>query len=284
VRRKIIDDPKVSIIIPTAYYDAQRNVLACLRSIAEKSSYWNYEIIIIHNSFGRLSLSEIRRIVPESVPITEIEYNERFNYSTVNNIAARKATGDYFIFLNDDTEVIAPDWIEAMLEHAQRPEVGIVGAKLLYPDNTVQHAGMVLADKGGGARHIFCRFPFESEVHQNFLNVVRNSSVVTFACVMVPKRVYSLVGGLDENLRLECNDTDFCLRVRKAGLLVVWTPFALLYHKEISTRKETFVAEDVKFLWSRWEQTLRAGDPYYNPNLAVDCEIPAISKRFCQGV
>lgn len=235
VKRQIIGNPRVSIIIPTAYKNP--NLFnACLQSIVEKSTYSNYQIIFIDNSHGRLPFQELKQIIPQSVSLYLIRYEEQFNFSRMNNQAAMKADGDYLLFLNDDTEVIAPEWIEAMLEHAQRPEVGIVGAKLLYGDNSIQHGGIFFTDSGGGARHAFRFSPNNTNGYWGLSGVIRNCSAVTFACVMIPKKVFLELGGLNENLTIECNDTDFCLRAIREGYRIVWTPFALLYHKELTTR------------------------------------------------
>jgi len=157
VKREIIGNPKVSIIILTAY--KMPNLLKnCLRSIVEKSTYKNYEVIVMDHSYGKLSQKEVEQSVPAS-KLQMIKYRKSFNFSQMNNLAAEKAKGDYFIFLNDDTEVITPDWIESMLEHAQRAEVGVVGVELLYPDERIQHGGVFLVDYGGGARHAFRFLP-----------------------------------------------------------------------------------------------------------------------------
>ncbi|MCC6346096.1 MAG: glycosyltransferase, partial [Nitrospirales bacterium] len=202
-----------------------------------------------------------------------------FNYSRVNNLAAARAEGDYFLFLNDDTEVISPGWIESLLEYAQQPGVGVVGAKLLYHDGNIQHGGIFLVDYGGGGRHAFRFFPSDTPAYYGLSEVARNCSAVTFACVMVPKKVFREVGGLDEGLRIECNDVDFCLRTGKAGYSVVWTPFAVLYHKELTSRGPANVIEDVEAFWNRWRSLLEKGDPYYNPNLTLEADNFSLSKR-----
>ncbi len=277
IKREIIGNPKVSIIIPTAYSKPDF-LKTCLGSIVEKSTYKNYEIMLIDNSKGKLPVKDFERIMP-SAQVRFIEYKEKFNYSRINNIAVKKAEGEYFIFLNDDTEVITPDWIESMLEHAQRLEVGVVGAKLLYHNEGVQHGGILLVDYGGGARHAFRFFPMNSTGYCGLLEINRNCSAVTFACVMVSRQVFNKLGGLDEKFRVECNDVDFCLRAIKSGYSVVWTPFALLFHKELTTRGPANVLEDVNQFWERWRPLLERGDTYYNPNLTLDSDNFSINKR-----
>ncbi|MFO0753892.1 MAG: glycosyltransferase family 9 protein [Thermodesulfovibrionales bacterium] len=278
VQRRIEGSPRVSIIIPTMYgkpgfFDR------CIGSIVEKSTYRNCEIIIIDTSRGKLPLGELKRKIPSSFGLRVIEYKDTFNYSRVNNLAAAEAEGDYFLFLNDDTEVITPGWIEALLEYAQQPGIGVVGAKLLYDDESIQHGGIFLVDYGGGGRHAFRFFPSGTAAYYGLSEVARNCSAVTFACVMVPKRVFREVGGLDEGLRIECNDVDFCLRAGAAGYSVVWTPFAVLYHKELTSRGPANVLEDVEAFWNRWRPLLEKGDPYYNPNLTLEADNFSLNKR-----
>jgi ADP-heptose:LPS heptosyltransferase/GT2 family glycosyltransferase len=277
VKRAIIGNPKVSIIIPTAY---KNPILLdnCLKSIVRKSTYDNYEIIMVDHTFGKLTSEFLKQSDPLS-KLHIIRYEQKFNFSRMNNLAVTKATGDYFIFLNDDTEVITPDWIEAMLEHAQRPEVGVVGVKLLYPDDTIQHAGMFLVDYGGGARHAFRYAPRNENRYMGLSGVVRNCSAVTFACAMVSRVVFAGLKGFDENLKVEGNDLDFCLRAVEAGYFIVWTPFANLYHKELTTRVTTFFKDDVEYFWDRWRPLLERGDPFYNPNLTLDSDNYSLNMR-----
>lgn len=278
IKRHIIGNPKVSIIIPTAYKNPEL-VNTCLSSIVEKSTYNNYQIVFIDNSHGKLLLDELRRIVPQSIQLQTIKYEEQFNYSHMNNLAAERSDGDYLVFLNDDTEIISPDWIEAMLEYAQLSDVGVVGAKLLYLDETIQHGGVFLVDYGGGARHSFRFSPDNSDIYWGLVGVVRNCSAVTFACVMVSRKVFLRLEGLDENLKVECNDVDFCLRAMKAGYRIVWTPFATLYHKELTTRGPHNVSENVLYFWNNWQDVLERGDSYYNPNLTLDSDNFSLNLR-----
>lgn len=269
IKRKILNNPLVSIIIPTAYNNPDL-LESCLSSIVKKSTYKKFELIILDHSFGRLSSQYLRNIVSASIPLKIIPYNQTFNYSRMNNMGASEAVGEYLLFLNDDIEVISPDWIEELLGHGQRPDVGVVGAKLLYPDDTLQHGGVFLVDYPGGVRHAFYCFPNKQMSYFDFTHLTRNCSAVTFACVMVSKDIFSRLGGLDENLNVEYNDIDFCLRASKAGYLIVWTPFAVLYHKESASRGRLQNENDRQIFWSRWHTILKQGDPYYNRNLSLD--------------
>jgi len=277
VKREIIGNPKVSIILLTGYRkpDLFKN---CLKTLLEKTTYKDYEIILVDNSHGKLSHRDVEKFVTD-VPLKIITYPENYNFSRMNNLASQQATGDYLILLNDDTEVISPDWIEAMLEHAQRPEVGVVGVKLLYPDDTIQHGGVFLVDSGGGARHAFRYFQKDADGYMGLLKVIRNCSSVTFGCVMIPKEVYRRLGGLDENLAVEGNDVDFCLRAIEAGYLIVWTPFSILYHIELANRTVVNSKEDNEYFWKRWRHLLEKGDPYYNPFLTLDSDNYSLSMR-----
>ena len=277
VKREIIGNPKVSIIILTAYKKPDL-LTNCLKSIVEKSSYNNYEIILIDHSFGKLSQKDLEQLLPATA-FKVIKYMGNFNFSRMNNLGTENATGDYFILLNDDTEVISPGWVEAMLEYAQHPQVGAVGVKLFYSDEMIQHGGVFLTDTGGGARHAFRFFLKDSEGYRGFLKMVRNCSAVTFACVMIPRKVFLEFKGLDENLKVECNDVDFCLRVNEAGYRVVWTPFALLYHRELATREKINFEDDISFFWNRWQHLLEKGDPYYNSNLTLDSDDFSLNPR-----
>jgi ADP-heptose:LPS heptosyltransferase/GT2 family glycosyltransferase len=272
VKRTISGSPKVSIIMPTGYKNPDANIIPCLRSIIEKSSYKNIELLLIDNSHGKFARDVVTGMLAGKLSYRIIDYPRRYNHSEINNIGAREAQGEYVILLNDDTEIISPDWIESMLEYAQLDEVGIVGCKLLYQDETVQHGGVFYVDHGGGGRHAFRFYRGDSDGYHGLLGVARNCSAVTFACVMVSKQKFFEIGGLDEELRVEGNDIDFCLRLGEAGYRVVWTPFAELYHKEVATRTEIVVPEDIELFWKKWRHRLEKGDPFYNPNLSLDSD------------
>ena len=267
VRQELTRQPLVSIIMLTAY--KQPGMLrSCLLSIVEKSTYANYEIILVDNSRGLLTPETVKGILGTEIKHHYLAYPDEFNFSRMNNMAAGRAQGEYLLFLNDDTEVITPQWLEALLEQAQTPGVGVVGGKLLYPDGSIQHGGIFLVQQGVGARHAFRYLRHEQNSYFHYLSVVRNCSAVTFACAMVARRIYAEMKGLDENLKIECNDVDFCLRVMEQGLRNVWTPFAQLYHKELVSRQKTHYTEDMAYHQQRWKNLLIQGDPYYNPHLS----------------
>jgi|GEM_PF-363533 len=265
VKRALKAQPLVSIIIP--FKDKKDVLETCLKSILEKTTYQNYEIILVDNQSQLFETREYLKEVSKNSKITILTYDKLFNYAAINNFAAQKTNGEILILLNNDTEVIAPDWIEAMLEHAQRPEVGAVGAKLLYPNNTLQHAG-VLVGVGGIANHAFSRHNSYDHGYFGQVDVVRNYSAVTAACVMVRKSVYEEMGGLDEqNLAVAFNDVDFCLRLREKGYLIVYTPYATLYHYESLSRGYDVNMKEVQYMQQKYGEFIKAGDPYYNPNL-----------------
>ena len=264
VRYKLTGTPLVSIIVPTR--DRWSLLQQCLQSIEEKTRYPRYEIILLDNDStepdalkGLNAIADEWRVYPYPGP---------FNFSALNNFGAAQARGDYFVFLNNDTQVVEPDWLTAMLEQAQRPEVGAVGARLHYPDGRIQHAGLVLG-VGGVADHAFKGLPGDAFTYFAFANVVRNVSAVTAACMMVSRRAFEEVAGFDERLQVALNDVDLCLRLRQRGYLIVYTPFALLYHHESGTRGRLHPPKDEERVWTAWGDLIRKGDPYYNPNLTL---------------
>ena len=267
VRYRIEDNPLVSVIIPTR--DERDKLSRCIESIESKTTYKNYELIIVDHDSCEPKAAEYLRTSGHRV----VRYDGTFNFARMNNIAAEQANGSYLVFLNNDTEVIEPAWLEAMLEHAQRDEVGMVGCLLLYPPgtplaDTVQHAGVVLGI--GIANHIFRFRPASSPGYFGLHRVVRNCSAVTAACAMMRKSLFESVGGFDESFAVAYNDVDLCLRLRERGLLIVYTPFAVLYHHEGATRGPKAHPEDDAGMLTRWRDTIASGDPYYNPNLTLD--------------
>jgi O-antigen biosynthesis protein len=258
--------PLVSIIIP--FRDKVGMLDKCLRSIYEKTSWRNFEVLIVDNDSELLETADyLERISANFANLTVLRYGGGFNYSAINNYAAAKAKGDYLVLLNNDTEVVSPDWIESMLEHAQRKEVGAVGAKLFFPDGTIQHAGVVIG-LGGLANHAFSRQTDIDHGYFGLINVVRNYSAVTAACLMVRKDVFFEIGGMDaQNLVVAFNDVDFCLKLREKGYLVVYTPYAVLRHYESLSRGYEVDLGEVAYMQRRHAGLLEKGDPYYNPNL-----------------
>ena len=275
IKRNIEGEPLVSIIIP--FKDKVDILKPCLDSIITKSTWKNYEILLVNNRSELLETTEylqelaVRIKADESQKLPRMQilnYDRPFNFSAINNFAARQASGQYLILLNNDTEVITPDWIECMLEHAQRPDVGAVGVKLLYPENKVQHAG-VLIGIGGIANHAFLKQEAFENGYFGQINVIKNYSAVTGACMMVSKNIYQKMGGLDEeNLGVAFNDVDFCLRLRGKGYLIVYTPYAQLYHYESLSRGYDVAINEVKYMQQKHELFIKQGDPYYNCNLS----------------
>lgn len=263
-------DNKVSIIIPTK--DKLNLLKRCINSIINKSTYKNYEIIIINNnSIEKTTLDYLLNIVYHP-NISVINYKDSFNFSAMNNYAATQAKGEFLLLLNNDTEVITEDWLDELLRYAVHPEVGCVGAKLLYSDNTIQHAGVVLGINGI-AGHAHRGLSNESHGYHNRLKLAQNFSAVTAACLMVRKEIYHQVDGLTESLAISMNDVDFCLKVQELGYRNIWTPDVLLYHHESQSRGteknavvKKITSKEVRYMKRKWCYFLR-NDPAYNPNL-----------------
>jgi GT2 family glycosyltransferase len=251
VERAILAPARVSIIVPTR--DGLAMLRRCLAAV-ERTNHPDVEVLIVDNdSREEATLAYLARCRH-----TVVRAPGPFNFSRLNNLAVARATGRYLLFLNDDTEPCGPDWLRALEEHAQRPEVGAVGAKFLYPDGRIQHAGIAVGI-GGLAGHPF-RFRREAP------DEIRDVSAVTAACLMMRREVFDAVGGFDERLPVNSNDVDLCLRLRARGLLVVYTPHATLYHYESQTRGARAQPDDAWLMTRRWREVLRA-DPYYSPNL-----------------
>ena len=276
---QIVNTPLVSIIIP--FKDKPELLDLCVNSILELSTYENYEIIgISNNSKEYETFSMMEKLEKQDPRVSFHEYNVAFNYANINNHAVETyAKGEHVLLLNNDIEVISPDWIESMLEHSQRSEVGCVGAKLYYPNDTIQHAGIIIG-LGGYAGHSHKMHPRSDPGYFNRLSTVQNISAVTGACLMIKKELYTSIGGMDEvNFKVAYNDVDFCLRVMEQGYFNIFTPFAELYHHEsISRGYETTPEKIARFqtekdaLFNRHSTILTNGDPYYNPNLTLDKE------------
>ena len=274
---EISGNPKISIVI--ANKDHVEDLKRCVSSILEKSTYDNFEIIVVeNNSTTEEIFSYYQEIQKKDERIRVITCEGRFNYSRVNNMGVREATGDYILLLNNDTEVITVNWLEELLMYAQREDVGAVGAKLYYKNKTIQHAGVVI---GLGAHrtagHTHYGQSRENLGYMGRLCYAQNVSAVTGACLMVKKALYEEVGGLEEEFEISLNDVDFCLKLRKKGYLNVFTPFAELYHYESISRglddqgqkARRYNAESERFR-EKWKEELEAGDPYYNPNFSLD--------------
>jgi GT2 family glycosyltransferase len=265
VRYALGGTPQVSIIIPTgcrAGAGGRPYVLRCLESIRRRTTYSNYEIIIVHNTALPSEVAgKLERLRAAQIPWGEAG----FNLSGMMNRGAEAAGGGQLLFLNDDTEVIAGGWLEALLEFSQQPEVGAVGAKLCYPDGRLQHAGIVLYD--GDPRHCFRLFPGDHPGYFCGNLVHRNCSAVTGACLMTRADLFRAIGGFDLGFPVNYSDVDYCLKLRSRGLRIVWTPYAELYHHESVSKAGLFQHEQDAFL-RRWRGQF-ARDPYYNPNLST---------------
>ncbi len=267
VRYDLVGQPLVSIVIPTGCGRANFNgredwfVAQCVASIRQKSTWKNCEIIVLDNNDMPPALErELRQY-----DVQRAAFVEPFNLAAKMNLGARLAQGEQLVFLNDDIEVISPEWIESMLEFSQQPEIGAVGAKLLFPDGRLQHVGVTIL--AGNPGHHYYRFAQE---HQGYFlgNVVhRNYSAVTGACMMTPAALFREVGGFDVGFPLNYNDVDYCLKVRATGRRIVYTPFAVLFHHESVTKSGVYAEELARFK-NKW-CTDDAEDPYYNPNLST---------------
>lgn len=203
---------------------------------------------------------------------------DAFNFSAINNFGVKYAKGEYILLLNNDIEIITPDWLEQMLMFAQRKDVGIVGAKLYYPDDTIQHAGVILCI-GGVAGHSHKNYPRNHRGYIFRLTIVQNLFCVTAACLLLRRKVWDEMNGLDEVFKVAFNDVDLCMRVRRAGYSVVWTPYVEMYHYESKSRgledtpeKQARFEGEIQLFQTRWKAELAAGDPYYNPNLTLKSE------------
>jgi GT2 family glycosyltransferase len=280
VKRKLLKTPLISIIIPTK--DNVKIVKRCIDSILKNTSNTNYEIIIVNNNSIDEKTYDYFKNLKRINCIKILDYNNDFNISAINNFAVKNVKGEFILFLNNDTEVISKEWLSAMLEHAQRSEVGAVGCKLLYPDKTLQHAGVILGINNTNSNNIVaCHSPkYISYINNGYfgkVNMIHNLSAVTSACMMLRKDLFEEVGGFDENLAITFNDVDLCLKIRDKGYLIVYTPYAELYHHESKSmgyddapEKMELHLKDIKYIREKWGKVIDRGDPYYNPNLTVD--------------
>ena len=270
---------RVSILIPTC--DHIRDLETCVESIYARTTYPDFEILLIENNSKEeqtfRSYERMRKEHPDTLKVLTWQ-GKGFNYSALNNFGARYATGEYLLLLNNDTEVITPGWLEEMVMYAQQKRVGCVGAKLLYPDDTIQHAGVGFGI-GGVAGHLHKYFPATSDGYMGRLNYVQDVYGDTAACLLLRKQIYDEVHGLDESYAVAFNDVDFCVRVREAGYTNVFTPFAQLYHYESKSRgmednpekQKRFQGEVLRFQ-ARWGDLLAKGDPCTNPNFDIQRE------------
>ncbi len=274
IRYQFEGTPKVSIIIPNK--DEKETLKTCIESILEKTTYENYEIVIVENNSQTEEIESYYQELEKNPKIKIVRYEEKgFNYSKIINLGVKNSSGEYIVQLNNDTEIETRDWLEDMLGFCAREDVGAVGVKLFYPDNTIQHAGIVFGvDRV--ATHLFRGLP--RHLHGYFAreSSIQDFSAVTGACMMTKRVTYEQVGYMDENMPVAFNDLDFCLKIRETGKLIVYDPFVTVIHYESKTRgyEDTpekvarFEAEIEKFQ-KKWKKIYEQGDPYYNPNFSL---------------
>ena len=271
---EIQGDPLISVIIPNK--DHHMDLDLCVRSIMERATYKNVEFVVVeNNSTQEETFDYYEKIQQEFSNVHVVKWEREFNYAAINNFGVTFAKGDYLLFLNNDTELIAENFLEEMLGLCQRKDVGIVGARLLYQDDTIQHAGVVVGF-GGIAGHTFIGLHKAENSYFHRAMSTQDYSAVTAACMMSKKEIFHEVGGFSEELAIAFNDIDYCMKVRKLGKLVVYNPYALLYHYESKSRgledtpeKVTRFNREIKIFSDKWPDILRDGDPYYNPNLTL---------------
>jgi len=270
------DPPRVSLVIPT--YNGFDILSVCVESILTKTDYPNYEIVIVDNNTDDAETLDYLEMLEREGKARVLKHPYPFNYSEINNTAIKQLDSELVGLLNNDIEVINEDWLSEMVSHALRPEVGGVGARLWYPNETLQHGG-VITGLGGAAGHSHKYFPRGDVGYFGRVGVVQNYSAVTAACLVMRRSVFDEVGGLDaENLTIAFNDVDFCLRIGEAGYRIVWTPYADLYHHESISRghedtpaKQARFTQEINYMKARWGQRLLQ-DPAYSPNLTLDSE------------
>ncbi len=267
VRYQIRGEPLVSIVIPTR--DKLQLLRQCIESIEQSTDYKNYEIIVLDNDSSEPATMAYFKQIAGKAGVYHCPGG--FNFSAISNLGASKAKGELLHFLNNDTQVVRPDWMRAMIEQAQRPQVGAVGAKLLFADGRIQHAGAVLGISGT-IGHAFRLADGDTRHYFGLSDVIRDCSAVTAACMMMRRAVFDEVGGFDEKFMVDYADIDLCLRVRHRGYRIVYTPLALLHHYESSTRRRMHVSGDLEEFVKRWGHCLKKADPYYSRNLTQDRE------------
>lgn len=273
VKYPVQGQPLVSIIIPNK--DEKETLKACIDSIREKTEYPNYEIIIVENNSTTDEIFQYYKELSQDPRIRLLRWKKEFNYSAINNYGVRHANGEYLLFLNNDVTVITPGWIKELLGVCQRPEVGAAGVKLIYPDETIQHAGCVIG-LGGIAGHMFVDMPANRTGYLHKASILQDMSAVTAACMMMKRTAFEEAGGFTEKLSVAFNDVDLCLKVRKNHKLIVYDPYVQLYHMESKTRgaednkeKVRRFQEEIEYMRCQWIDILKKGDPYYNKNLSL---------------
>ena len=283
VEYKVQGEPLVSILIPNK--DERDTLKQCLDSIKEKSTYHNYEIIIIENNSTKQETFDYYKEIDGKDNIRVVYWKSGFNYSALNNFGYTFAKGEYILCLNNDVSVITPDWLERMIGQCQRRQVGITGVKLYYPDDTIQHAGVIVGI-GGVAGAMFVGMKRERSGYLRKAILQQDLSAVTAACMMVDRGAWEAAGGFNEDLAVAFNDIDFCLKVREAGYLVVYEPNVELYHYESKSRgyedtpeKQKRFQGEVNYMKEHWSHILEEGDPYYNKNFSLNTCNYTLRKR-----
>lgn len=275
IRYEFEGEPKVSIIIPNK--DEKETLKTCVDSILNKTTYKNYEIVVVENNSTTEEIFDYYKELEQNPKVKVIKYPEQgFNYSKIINYGVKNSDGEFIVQLNNDTELETEEWLEDMLGFASRDDVGAVGVKLFYPDNTIQHAGVIIG-VDTVATHLFRGLP--RHLHGYFAreSTIQDFSAVTAACMMAKRSVYEEVGYMDESMAVAFNDLDFCLKIRKTGKLVVYDPFVTLIHYESKTRgyedspeKVARFQEEIKKFQEKWKDIYEKGDPYYNKNFSLN--------------
>jgi GT2 family glycosyltransferase len=265
IRRPIRGAPSVGIVIP--FRDQAALLAKCVESITLAPGLDNYEIVLVDNGSVEPETRALRTRLSERHGAKIVEYPGAFNWSAINNAGAAASTSDFFLFLNNDIEATGAGWLAALVEQGQRPEVGAVGARLLYPDGTLQHAGIVIGT-GVIGWHIFMGLPAGGSAYLGWDRVVRPYSAVTGACLLTRREVFERLGGFDQSLEVAFNDVDYCLRARDIGYEVLYTPHAVLVHDEAMTRGLAGYRADGRTFLAKWDRSRLREDPFFNPNLS----------------
>jgi len=274
IHYKLEEKPKVSIIIPTK--NNLGVIKRCIESIQKKTKYSNIEIIIVDNASDKKEVTDYYK----SLSVKILTYTENFNFSKINNFAVEHSTGDLLLFLNDDTKVLDPFWLDELVSICLQKDVGVVGAKLIFFDNSIQHAGMIFLKTGAGF-HPAMRQNKNSAVYHNTVNVMKDCSAVTGACLLTTKKIFKQVGGFDNQFDVYYGDSDLCFKIQDAGYRIVYTPFTELLHDGSSSISHWhagasfFDVENHQAFITKWPR-LKNGDPYYNPNLDWDYTLQEI--------
>ena len=273
VKYRVKGEPLVSVIIPNK--DEKETLEKCLRSVRERTAYRNYEIIIVENNSKTQEIFDYYKEIDGRNGVHVVYWDREFNYSAINNFGVRHAKGQYLLFLNNDMEVIDGGWMSELLAHCQRPGTGAAGARLYYPDDTVQHAGIIIG-LGGIAGNIFVGLKRYHSGYMHRESLQQDLSAVTAACMMVKREAYDAAGGFEERLAVAFNDVDFCLKIGEKGYRIVYDPYAELYHYESKTRgaedtgqKVRRFQREIEYMRTRWIRILKDGDPCYNKNLSL---------------